>query len=183
MPIPIIVGDEPEFPPLPPCTARPSTSESAGAVARSRAAAAAAADEEAAAQNTVVQTPAPTTQQTDFAQARPETLSVEARLAFARTTPIPPRTPAPAASTTVPPPRPAMPPQHAAGTAAARIAAQRAGGGSAQTPRSPRQAAQTRRLHRSRRAHRLRRSLRRVPISPQRRRSRFRAHRGCVRRR
>ena len=122
MPIPIIVGDEPEFPPLPPPPAPAAAAGTAESEASaeppspaSTLAAAAAADEEAAAQNTVVQTPAAATQQTDYAQARPETLSIEARLAFSRTTPIPPRAPAPApaanaaagASRTVPPPRPA----------------------------------------------------------------------------
>jgi hypothetical protein len=136
MPIPVLV-DEPEFPPLPslPPPAPPASaaaapsddvvpSPSTGAAA---AAAAAAEDEALAAQNTVVQTPAASVQQTDYAQARPETLSLEARLAFARSAPPPPPS-AGAASRTVPPPRPAaeMPPQHAAGTAAARIAAQRA---------------------------------------------------------
>jgi len=112
MPIPIIVGDEPEFPPVLPPAAAPPTAESETVAtppssANAAAAAAAAADEEAAAQNTVVQTPAATTPQADYAQARPETLSVEARLAFARTTPVPPRAAAPQTSGTVPPPRPA----------------------------------------------------------------------------
>lgn len=113
MPIPIFVGDEPEFPPLPPPPVAPSEAAEETPAVTSTLAAAAAADEEAAAQNTVVQTPAPTTQQTDYAQARPETLSIEARLAFSRTTPVPPRAPAPStnappgASRTVPPPRPA----------------------------------------------------------------------------
>ena len=119
MPIPIIVDEEPEFPPLlPPPSAPPATStaqsddvESAAsppASVNAAAAAAAAADEEAAAQNTVVQTPGATAQQTAaYAQARPETLSVEARLAFARTTPIPPRASPTPPSGTVPPPRPA----------------------------------------------------------------------------
>ncbi|MGH7715325.1 MAG: hypothetical protein ACREML_04930, partial [Vulcanimicrobiaceae bacterium] len=122
MPIPVIV-DEPEFPPLPPLPAvlpesgssAPSEdvvpSPSTGAAA----AAAAAFEEEAAAQNTVLQTPPAAAQQIDYAQARPETLSVEARLAFARTTPLPPRATAPppnagappGAARTVPPPRPA----------------------------------------------------------------------------
>ena len=124
MPIPITVGDEPEFPPLPPPPAAPATSaaESESAApppsANAAAAAAAAADEEAAAQNTVVQTPAATMPQADYAQARPETLSVEARLAFARTTPIPPRASAPQASGTVPPPRPAAATSQSASTSA-----------------------------------------------------------------
>jgi hypothetical protein len=107
----------------------PSASTGAAALA-----AASAEDEALAAQNTVVQTPASAAQQTDYAQARPETLSLEARLAFARSTPLPPRAPAPSA--TVPPPRPAAPPaQHAAGTAASRIASQiPAGRASAASP-------------------------------------------------